>query len=318
MRKIFQEILTLLRLNTGRTNLKVVILCLVAATLFWLFNSLNKNYTANVRYPITFLYDTDSYQAVEELPDEVLLNMTGVGWNLLRKSMRVRTEPLLIRLESPDNTSRIPGSSLPSAVTDQVTDLQLNYVLTDTLYLNIDRRVTRYLKVWIDIDSLNLADDFVVTGPMTLKPDSVRLTGPMDMIAAIGDTIFLQVDENDIDENFEDELEVVLPNSEMIIRNPPSVSVMIPIERLEVLDLELPVNTRNFPQNYTLSDSTKVTRVWVRESMANQVVASELSLLADYTSFDISDSTVVPVADVVPSYVERIALDTTGIKVIIR
>ena len=162
MKKIFTEIISLLRLNKGKTNLKVAILCLIAATLFWFFNSLNKDYTANVRYPISFIYDTDTYQEIDELPEEVLLNMTGVGWNLLRRYFGFQSEPLLIRLDIPAGTKSIAGNVLPTAITDQVSDLQLNYVLTDTLYINIDRKVSRYLKLAVDESTIDLEDNYVL------------------------------------------------------------------------------------------------------------------------------------------------------------
>src|SRR5687767_8995754 len=47
-----------------RRNWKAVALCIFAATVFWLFNALNKSYTTNINLPLTFDYDQDSYIAV--------------------------------------------------------------------------------------------------------------------------------------------------------------------------------------------------------------------------------------------------------------
>ncbi|MDH5597977.1 MAG: hypothetical protein OEY34_02570, partial [Cyclobacteriaceae bacterium] len=78
--QILRKIFSFLKFDKS-DNWKIVVLCLVTATIFWFFNALNKNYSANIKYPIEFLYDKDLYQAIEIPPEDVLINLEGVGWN---------------------------------------------------------------------------------------------------------------------------------------------------------------------------------------------------------------------------------------------
>src|SRR5690348_17618570 len=95
----FNSILNILRFN--KRNWKAVVLCVFAATVFWFFNALNKNYTANITFPLGFKYREDGYIPVRPLPDTIKVNFTSNGWNLFRRSIGIKVEPLFIPLERP-------------------------------------------------------------------------------------------------------------------------------------------------------------------------------------------------------------------------
>ena len=72
------------------SNLKVVVLCVVTATTFWLLNALNKdNYTTVVNQPISLQFDPTEYMAVKDLPKEVKIQINGNGWDLLKKHLKI-------------------------------------------------------------------------------------------------------------------------------------------------------------------------------------------------------------------------------------
>jgi hypothetical protein len=64
--RVIQSIFNLLRFN--RRNWKAVALCIFAATVFWFFNALNKNYTNNINLPMVFDYENEKYVAIRPLP----------------------------------------------------------------------------------------------------------------------------------------------------------------------------------------------------------------------------------------------------------
>ncbi|MBZ0247597.1 MAG: hypothetical protein K8H85_16765, partial [Cyclobacteriaceae bacterium] len=93
----FRVISNLFHFN--RTNWKALSLCLLAALVFWFFNALNKDYSTNLRFSVNFLFDQERYVAVEPLPKEVFMNVSGNGWDLLRKSLGVNLPDMNIPLE---------------------------------------------------------------------------------------------------------------------------------------------------------------------------------------------------------------------------
>src|SRR5687767_9682749 len=104
---VIKSIFNLLRFN--RKNWKAVVLCVLAATVFWFFNSLNKRYTTNITFPVTFDYDDENYIAVKPLPSSVRINVTGVGWDLFRRSLGIKIPPLVIPIDRPAEVKKIPA-----------------------------------------------------------------------------------------------------------------------------------------------------------------------------------------------------------------
>lgn len=178
---------------------------------------------------------------VSSLPEEIFLNVEGVGWNLLRKSLGIKVKPLQINIDNPLETKKIPGSTIPGLITDQVSDIQLNYVLTDTLYLNMDKITSRSFKLLVDSSSINLEDNFVISSSINLSSDSVILTGPMGIINEMEPYIVLSLLEEEIDENHEEEIQIVIPNQSLIKRNPPTVTIDFKIDEIQEFTLNIPI-----------------------------------------------------------------------------
>ena len=140
-----QSIFNLLRFNSR--NWKAVGLCIFAATVFWFFNALNKNYTTNINLPLVFDFDRERYIPIRPLPEVVRFNVTGVGWNLFRRSVGLKFPPLVVPLPQPSDVKKIVGSTLPALVSNQPEGFAINFVLTDTLHVAIARKKKKVDKV---------------------------------------------------------------------------------------------------------------------------------------------------------------------------
>src|SRR5574337_1859102 len=136
-----------------RANWKAVVLCELAAIVFWTFNAFNKNYSANVRFPILFEFNGDRYTPADHLPKTINLNVTGIGWELFRKYLGFKVPQLIIPLERPSEIKKIVAGGLLPVVSAQIRNLKVNFVATDTLYLRIDKRDAHRYKLVADISN---------------------------------------------------------------------------------------------------------------------------------------------------------------------
>jgi hypothetical protein len=53
------------------SDIKVVVMCLLAATTFWFLNALNKDYSTRITYPVRFEYDDSVYVPYQYSSSEV-------------------------------------------------------------------------------------------------------------------------------------------------------------------------------------------------------------------------------------------------------
>src|ERR1041385_7106496 len=130
--KFVRIIFNLLRFD--RANWKAVILCIFAAVTFWIFNSFNKEYSTNLRFPILFEFDGERYLPSAHFPKTITLNVTGIGWDLIRKQVGLKVPQMIIRLDRPAETKKVVAASLVPILAPQIGNLKINFVATDTLY----------------------------------------------------------------------------------------------------------------------------------------------------------------------------------------
>lgn len=297
------------------SNVRVILLCLFAATTFWFFNALNENYSTTVKYPLQFVYNQESYIALDPLPEEVQINVTGLGWNLFRNSLGIKVDPLEIPLEQPAETKKIVAASIPGLISDQLDELQLNYVLTDTLFVNIDSKLTRKFKLSIDSAGINLLNNYRIISPIASNPDSVTLTGPSSVINSLKDTIWVSLPQTEIDENYQEDVSINIPNGGLIRRDPPTVNVTFEVEEFVKRELSVPLKIENTPDRAYITKDDVTVSFFVRASQSENIDPSTFTVVLDFKTMRAEDSTVRPVIQSVPDMVKDVELDTMRLKV---
>ena len=136
----------------------MVVLCIAAATTFWILNALNKdNYTTIVDYPIQWEFNREMYTAVAPLPESVPIQISGNGWDLLRKYFKLNEPPFVINLAEPSSKGFILTADLKRPLGDFITPTTLIGLLEDSIQYQIDEIETRKLEPVLDSASFTLA-----------------------------------------------------------------------------------------------------------------------------------------------------------------
>ncbi|QIX61475.1 hypothetical protein HER32_09915 [Hymenobacter sp. BT18] len=164
-----------------RSYWRAITACFLAASTFWLLNALNKVYTTRITYPLEWRYDARRYVPVQPLPREVAVNVTGRGWKLLRRSLMLDVRPAEIQLERLPSTRFVAAQQMRPSLLAAMEGLQLNYVLTDTIFVEFDRLVTRRLPLMLSPTADGAALPFVAR----FEPDSISFRGPSQVIARL-------------------------------------------------------------------------------------------------------------------------------------
>src|SRR5690606_11570821 len=85
------------------------------------------------------------------------------------------------------------GSALRPSLVNSLDGLQLNFVVTDTLYFNFDRRTSKTVPVLLDPKQRVAENRFAMVGRARVKPDSIRFTGPATLLDSISDPFFIRL-----------------------------------------------------------------------------------------------------------------------------
>ena len=276
-------------------KIKVVVFCVIISATFWLFSALNKtDYTTQIQYPVSFEYDPDKYIAVQPLPTRLAIDVTGGGWDLMTRSMGFGMRPLVIRLENPADTKFRLTSTLRGELSSKLENLNLNFILSDRLAYNIERKITRKIPLRLDSSALSLDENHQITSPITLTPDSILLTGPESFIESFAEPMQIPVGSDlSYGENVNENFDVPELGSPLIEANLSEVNVQFNVTAFIPGEKGIRVALTG-TEDSTITLIPPIVLASYRKSELDESTLDSLDLLvsADWTKMNPLDSTI--------------------------
>ena len=304
-------------LRFDRTNWKALSLCFFAAAVFWIFNALNKNYATNLRFPLQFEFDDTKYVAVEPLPGTLTLNVSGNGWEILRRSLGLKVPSISMTLERPADSRKIVAASLSPIVASQIGTLQVNFIVTDTLRLKIEPKISRRIKLLARLENVSFRKSLGRTSNVVVLPDSVTLLGPRSLIENLHDTLTLNVTGSRINSNFRQSVEVIVPNNDLISRNPPVAEVMFDVGQVEEMERAVPLRMPKVPWGVEIEKDSVQCVFLIPQKEHDRFLTEPVTLFLSF-DFDIltkgQTKTYLPTIKSLPSYAQLIHIDSVKVK----
>lgn len=301
------------------SNLKVVVLCIAAATTFWILNALNKdNYTTIVDYPIAWDYDEEKYMAVQPLPETFPIQISGNGWDLLRKYFKLNEPPFIINLAEPSSRNYILTSELQRPLGDFLTPTTLLGALEDSIRFSIDKIETRELDLIVDTTSFSLAKNIEIEGSVNFSPRKITVKGPSSLLETFEGKFSVPLNETRISSNFNKSVPIEIDEnlSEFISLEQETVEVSFSIIQYLEGNKRLKVKKINFPRTVTLQDEeiTPMISYLVDGSKVTELKDVEFDAILDYGKRNREDSTITIVVKPNPSYIKEMVVTPAFVK----
>ena len=296
-------------------NWKVVLFSIMGAATFWLFRALNKPHSALISYPIEFVFNIDSTVVMNPLPTTIKIDVSSGGWNLFRRTLIFSIDPIKVELDNPSEVNFLTQSFLSPIVEDQLKGLTINYIVTDTLFLSIERKITKRMILKVDSLSLPLEEDHQLISNITIQPDHVVLIGPESIINSFETDFYITLDENNIDEDFNGRVEVPIVFEDLIQSDPSEVNVSFEVNKFKNVKIGVPIILQNFPSNRvtTLLDSIVNVNYRVKESFKEEFSSEDFYVVLDY-DFLKTDSLGVPVLIKYPDTLRTVSMDPQKVR----
>ena len=315
LNKIWRWLKSIVR-PTNR-DLKIVILCIIGATIIWFLSALNKNYTTVIRCPIELDYNREGTVEVVNPPRNIQVNVSGVGWDLLKQSLTFRRNPLVISIENPIETKRLAGYTIQPLLSQHLSSLDLNFVVTDTLYFDIQRQQSKKLLVYVDSSTISLKRFFQIISPLGVSPDSVLITGYESLIESLSDTLTIRLPETEIDRDYSEKIYIDNFDLSLVSFTPSEIDVNFEVSRFVDYSRNFRIELVNFPMDSSvyIEPSQASLNFKIQERRRDNFPDTDFLVIADYNNVNQQDSTVRIELVLVPEYVQEVQLDTTLVKV---
>lgn len=273
-------------------NWKVVLLSFLGATTFWFFSALGKDYNYRIQYPIEFVFDRDSLVAIKPLPEYVDIDVSGGGWDLFRDSFWFGSDPIKIELDNPAAIRYLTRPTILPIVSDQLNEFRINFLFTDTLYVDIDRKISKKMNLRIDSMQVSMDQDHRMITPIKLTPDTATIFGPTSFIDTLGNVFTIKLEAEDIDKSFDRFVKLGLPEDWDISSTPPTVNVNFEVDRFDRLEIATLVELQNFPTDSSayVTDPNITVRFVVQQELLEDYFSEDFKVVVDYNLVNPEDS----------------------------
>lgn len=297
----------------------MVALCILAATTFWVLNALNKdNYNTIVDYPVQLEYDTSSYVAVQPLPKNLQIQISGNGWDLLRKYFSLGGTPYPIALKNPADQKFLLTSDLKRGIAEFITPTQLENILGDTLRFQIDRIITRTLVPTLDSAGYSLDKNISLEGPVLFSPNKLEITGPSSILEAFAGKFPIRLNETKINKNFSAKVPLELDQklAALLTVNLKEIEVSFTILTYLEGNKRLKIKKLNFPKNVGIAneDLVPLLTYLIEEAKVLELKDLEFEAVLDYRKRNRADSSLLITVNPMPGFLKGVRVEPAQVK----
>ncbi|HSI90020.1 MAG TPA: hypothetical protein VK927_02840 [Adhaeribacter sp.] len=295
-----------------------MLLCFLVASTFWVLNSLNKNYNGvRVSYPLVFVYDKTKLIAVTEPPREVVVNVTGKGWKLLRKALNLRIRPARIDITSRFRRNYLTARELRPHINAALNGLVLNYVVTDTVYFNFEPILKRQILLAVDTSRVLVAENHVLTGMPRITPAVVTVSGPESLVKMLPSPFPVHVPDSNLTQNYSKQVPLSFVPENLITPNVAEATIVVNVTALQQFTANVPVSLANrTSQNERLLPVPAMVKVsYMALPAAQRIDTTAFRVEADLNQISAQDSTVQLQITSQPTQVRNVSVSPGRIKI---
>lgn len=297
----------------------MVVLCVAAATTFWVLNALNKdNYSTIVDYPVQWEFDEKNYIPVKPLPKSIQIQISGNGWDLLRKYFNISTNAYPILVNSPAEKTYLLTADLKRGLGEFITPTLLENILGDTIHYQIDQIVTKTLIPVLDSTGYTLEKNSILEGSVTFSPNKLEMTGPSSIVEGYEGKFPVVLNAQKIDKNFSGKvpLEIQEDLANLVQLKQTEIQVSFSIVTYLEGNKRLKIKKLNFPANVTLANEEliPVLSYLIQEPDLPLLKDLEFEAILDYRNRNRADSTLQIQVSPNPKFLKQVKITPPQLK----
>jgi hypothetical protein len=287
---------------------------LALSLLMWLLNALNKNYTTEIKYPISYSKFPQGKVLVNDLPKSLILKVNAHGYALLSYKIINRPVPISFSVNA-YTMNRYPGDAssfylLTNYAREQVSrqlssELQLVDITPDTLKFKFAELVEKRVPVFLDL-AYDISKQFTYADEISISPDTILVSGPNTVVDTMQNIYTQHVNLGILEKSYSGALSLKhYPGVKMEAQR---VNCVINIEKLTEIQLQVPIRVTNLPDSLRMQTFPQHIRVSGRVGLSNydRIVPEAFLAEIDYSKVDLENSKLQVNLKTVPDGLESV------------
>ena len=310
----------------NRRKIIVFLLCLAVSALLWLLLAFNGFYSTRFAVPVKYINMPIDHVLMESLPKKAEIEVSGSGFHLLTYRLRPQLAEIII---DGRNIGTMPageknGSFLTTLhAIDYFNrlhgDIKALNIFPDTIFFNFFNR--GYNKVPVEVSSFfEFVDQHGLVDSMQIKPDSVTITGPIELTGKITKVETDPLILTNLNKSGSYNLKIKPPNPEISFE-PAEVAVHLEIDRFTEANVEVPVFIEHLIQRDSLNVLPQTVQVVFQVALRNfkKIKSEDFQIVADVNDLKLQKGgRLILKVKKAPNYAKQIRLKPESVETIIR
>jgi len=256
---------------------------MLIASAVWMLNALNKEYTTLIAYPVQFKYDKQRLIPVDDLPTKLEVNVTGPGWSLLKRTFGLNQKSVVIYPNKYARKKYLGSDDLLPVFVSQLPELKVNFVVSDSILINMNRIITKKIGIQVDTSVIRLAEGYSICGPVFIKPDSITITGASSLVNAFPSSLFIELPIKNLSDDFEEAVDIDYRQYNYLKFSNKKILVGLKVGKYLSSTVQVPITFINFPDSYVVPDLLSATlKLKVKESELDSLKNHHIQVVVDY------------------------------------
>lgn len=269
----------------NQKKLRIFLLFLLLATLFWSLIKLSKEYIAEVEFELAYS-DIPNNKLIQNEPDKkVKLTLKTVGFKLLNYEFKKRVlDYSLTEIERKGGSmyfseTRSNTNYLQAQLSAETVVLNIE---PDTLFFDLGVKRTKKVPVISQMD-FQFKTGFSFVGDFVLSPSEINISGPEKVIDTINEVYTVNDELNDISETFEYSVALAPPN-DVVVLSEQTVVVKGEVDKITDGSYNLTFKVVNLPNDVIISTYPKEVKVVYQVALKdyNKIPENSFRVQCDY------------------------------------
>lgn len=185
LQSLIREFKKLKNIHLNR-NIVTYLICVAIASILWLLNALNKEYSADITYPIRYINLPEGKYPVTKLPTQLLLEVKAKGFTLLGHSIRTSFLPITFNVSTYSSHFRkkndiyeytLHTNDIKDKISSQLSsDIKLQNVAPEEIIFKFSDTDCKKVAIHPMI-KYTLKRQYILNS-LSLNPDSILVCGP--------------------------------------------------------------------------------------------------------------------------------------------
>ncbi len=290
------------------------------AILLWFLTKFSDEIKANVEADIRYINVPEEVLLSEKNPKHFSMDLSANGFQMLLYAVKDAVLEINVGEYYTNGSNEI---SLSQAEVAGIVKRQLGVSNVDNISLSplkiyLDKSVQKMVPIRFN-GSINCKEGFRLVSGIQLMPDSILLNGPSEVIAKIDSVVTKKVSKKNIEESFEEIIDLQNPDASKVILSATSTQLNVNVEEFTQKQVTVPIQLVNVPKDakIRLLPENITVKFDVAVKDFNTIEASHFQVVCDFNDKITEGHFMIPKIVQKPEAVFRVDLETKKVEYLI-